>query len=254
MLSFYEPHEPKLLIQIHLDLMLSDQKKFEQGKKMLVSLVNHFPDNLCFDLIKSILEHKKRQYPNQDINRFKLKESEIFKIIMEKEIPEDKTKKIEPTLLEIFNQNPNNLKNDARDKLKKSDILTELKELSKNISKEDFLEFTDSAMKSAYDSNRVKALEFMLSFYNPNKPKLLIKIHLQRMLDNQKDFNSGKKMLIPLAKHFSYEFCDEIMNQYISFNKSKKKECEERKSEISKIILEQTLNKNNINKVKRIKL
>lgn len=255
MLSFYEKEQPLLLIKIHLESMLSDEKAFESGKKMLIPLVNHFPEEVCANLINNIVDHKEKNYPKVDINPYNLRKSGILKIIVEKQLPvEHKIIPKKPTLAELMNQNPSALKNDARDKLSKSDILLELKELSKNMSKEDFMNFSNSAMKSAYDHNRVKAVEFMLSFYEKDHPPLLIRIHLQRILADQRDFDSGKKMLIPLAKHYSYEFCDEVMKQYIETDPFQKTASQARQKEISKMILEATLSKENKQVSKKLKI
>jgi hypothetical protein len=254
MLSFYEKEQPKLLIQIHLDLMLSDEKKFESGKQMLIPLVNHFTEEFCSNLVNHIVDHKEKQYPRMDIEPYKLRKTEILKIVNEKQLPPPPPIVKKPTLIEVMNQNPTALKNDARDKLKKSDIIIELKELSKIMPKEDFMEFTSSAMKSAYDHNRVKAVEFMLSFYEKDQPPLLARIHLQRMLADQRDFDSGKKMLVPLAKHYSYEFCDEVMNQYIEGYALQKSASEARQKEISKILLENTLSKESKKAPKKLKI
>lgn len=253
MLSFYDKEQPSLLLKIHLDVMLSEDKEFESEKKMLIPLVKHFPEELCISSLNNIIEHKKTQYPKRDLSFYKLKQDEILKIIAEKELPREIIVP-QPTLLEVMRENPDNLKNDAREKFNTSNILDELKELSQNMSKEDFMDFTNSAMKSAYDKNKVKAVEYMLSFYEKDNPKMLMIGHLQIMLANQKDFELGKKMLIPLAKNFSYEFCDQVMNQYISIHAFKKDEVQIRKAEISKIILEQTLNQDNKTVSKKLKL
>lgn len=254
MLSFYEKNQPILLAKIHLDLMLSEQKTFESGKKMLIPLVNHFSEDLCSNLVNQIIEYKEKQYPRMDIAPYKLRQAEILKIIDEKELPPDAPKDIQPTLLEVFKNNPINLKNDARTKLSKSDFIKEIKELAANMSKEEFMEFSNSAMKSAYDSNRVKAVTYMLSFYEKDQPALIMQIHLQRMLADQRDFDSGKKMLVPLAKHYSYEFCDEIMQNYIQANAFQRSAIQSRQKEISKIILENTLSTQNKSLPKKLKI
>jgi hypothetical protein len=216
---------------------------------MLIPLVKHFSDNLCHEILNKIIYSQ----PEKIRNTYKSRELEILKIIKEKELPEEK-KEVKPTLLEIFKTNPTNLKNEFRERIQKSDIRKELKELSENMTKEEFIDFSNSAMKSAYDSNRVKAVTFMLSFYDKNKPELLMRIHLERMLSEQKDFDTGKKMLTPLAQHFYYEFCDEIMNHFIKVHAYKKDECEKRKSEILKILLEQTLTSDNKSISKKLKI
>lgn len=254
MLSFYEKEQPILLAKIHLDVMLSDQKDFESGKKMLIPLVKHFSDELCSNLINQMLEYKGKQNPRMDIAPYKLRAEEILKIIAEKELPPDAPKEINPTLLEVLRTNPSNLKNDARAKFSKSDNLTELKELASTMSKEEFLDFADSAMKSAYDSNRVKAVTYFLSFYEKDQPSLIIKVHLQRMLANQRDFDLGKKMLIPLVKHYSYELCDQIMQNHIKITPFDKSASEARQKEISKIILENTLSTENKSLPKKLKI
>jgi hypothetical protein len=249
MLSFYEKDNPILLLKIHLYSMLSDEAVLESGKKMLIPLVNHFSDEICHQTISHIIDSQ----PEKNRNLYKQRETEILKIIKEKELPEE-IKEVKPTLLEIFRTNQTTLKNEFRERMRKSDILKELKELSENMSEEEFKDFSDSAIKSAYDSNRVRAVTFMLSFYEKNTPELLMRIHLARMLADQKDFDSGKKMLISLSKNFSYEFCDEVITEFMKTNAYKKHEFEKRKSEIFKIILEQTLTENNKTVSKKLKL
>lgn len=145
------------------------------------------------------------------------------------------------------------LQNEVREKLKKSDALKFFKEISQTMSKEEFKEFSDVAMKSAYDKNRVKAVEYMLSFYEPNNPLLLLQIHLQIMLNDSKAMQSGKEMLKVLIKNFSDELCNKVMNDFIEYHKGKP-EFKQRQKEISKIILEEKMAVNNTAITKRPKI
>jgi hypothetical protein len=147
------------------------------------------------------------------------------------------------------------IQNEFREKFKKSDALNSLKEIADQLTKEEFKDFSDVAMKSAYDKNRVKAVEYMLAFHEQDNPSLLIRIHLQRMLAEDKDLKSGEKMLRVLGKHFSTELCDEVMISFVNSRGGKtKQDCEMRKIEIEKILLEVKLPMNNNNTSKKMKI
>ena len=135
------------------------------------------------------------------------------------------------------------IQNEFREKFKKSDALKDLKEVAEKMTKEEFIDFSDSAMKSAYDKNRTKAVDYMLSFYEQNKPQLLLRIHLQCMLADEKVMKSGEKMLKVLNKNFTLDFACEIMDNFINFHQGKQI-YKNRKTEILKILLEETLVKN----------
>lgn len=146
------------------------------------------------------------------------------------------------------------IQNEFREKFKKSDALNSLKEMAEQLTKEEFKDFSDVAMKSAYDKNRVKAVEYMLAFYQQDNPSLLIRIHLQRMLAEDKDLKSGEKMLRVLAKNFSTELCDDVMTSFVNSRGGKtKQDCEMRRIEIEKILLEVKLPVNN-NTSKKMKI
>lgn len=138
-----------------------------------------------------------------------------------------------------------NLQNEVRERLKKSDALIFFKEISQQMTKEEFVEFSNTAMKSAYDKNRVKAVDYMLSFYEYNQPPLLLRIHLQLMLSDSKKMESGKKMLQVLLKNFSEQLCYNIMDDFLIYHK-RKNEYLERYAEINKIILEEKMPNNQI--------
>ncbi len=148
-----------------------------------------------------------------------------------------------------------NIKNIFRDKFKKSDALTDLKELSATMTVEDFVDFSNSAMLDAYRSNRVKAVEYMLSFYEKGKPELLLRIHLARMLSYDKDCKKGKKMLVPLVKHFPKEFINEVMTTFMNqHNNLKKADFQSREKEIDEVVLKYSLNQENKKPTKKLKL
>jgi hypothetical protein len=144
------------------------------------------------------------------------------------------------------------LQHECFQNLKKSDSLSFLKEVSAKLSKEEFLEFSNVSMLDAYRANRVKAVEYMLSFYEKDEPKLLIMIHLQTMLYDEKGFEKGKKMLVPLARHFSTDLCQKVITQFVEAHRNKINFLE-REKEMQKIIFPESLQTNEV-KVKRIKI
>jgi len=150
-----------------------------------------------------------------------------------------------------------NLKKLFREKFKKSDALKDLKELSTTISLEKFVEFSNMAILDAYKSNRVKAVEYILDFYEKDKlePNILLRIHLARMLSDDKKCEQGKKMLVPLVKHSSEKIINQIMDKFMKENSNNNKsKFQLREKEINKIILENTLPQDNKVTAKNFKL
>lgn len=113
--------------------------------------------------------------------------------------------------------NMDELQREACMLLRKSDALSFFKKISASMTKEQFVDFSMNTMvmKSAYDKNRVKAVEYMLSFFPPNKPELLLIIHLQRMIvDDQ--IKHGYNMLKVLIKNFSTDVCYKHIDVFLN--------------------------------------
>lgn len=148
-----------------------------------------------------------------------------------------------------------NLQHEASEKFKKSDALNYLKDVCENMSKEDFLKFANYAMKTAYDKKRIKAVEYMLSFYEYNQPQLLMRIHLQKMLHEPQTSEKDKGMLKVLVKHFSSEFCHEVIEAFINFHGgSTQEKYRDKSKEILKFILEEKINIDETDKPKAFKI
>ena len=146
-------------------------------------------------------------------------------------------------------------KKTINEKIRKSEVVNLLKELSSKIPKEEFLEFVNYAIMNAYRSNRVKSVEYMLSAYDGKEPDLLFIIHVQRMLADEKKFEKSKKMLAILSKSFPIERYEQIV---VTFLKNKhgdiKLLCQQREKEMYAIILDNKLDKENKVVVKRPKI
>ncbi len=134
--------------------------------------------------------------------------------------------------------------NELRAKFKKSDALTYLKELCETY-KEDIEEFTCTAMMSAYQTNRVKALDYMLSLPGRHSANLLVKIQTQAMMFEQDKFEKGGKMLALVCKHFKRtEILEEL--QHCVQNRPNDPKVQERFKELSFMVYNQTVEEKNI--------
>ena len=150
---------------------------------------------------------------------------------------------------------PGEVYNALRLQFKKGESMTYLKELCETY-KENIEEFTCTAMKAAYDSNRVKALDYMLGLSGRHEASLLVKIHVQSMVYNQKDFDKGAKMLSVICKHFPRTFILEQIEKCRNpqDNREKQKlEHEQRYKELNMMVYNETMVEKNI-KIKAHKI
>lgn len=136
------------------------------------------------------------------------------------------------------------IQNALRREFKKSDSMTYLKELCANVPKEQMENFTCYAMKSAYDYNRCKALDYMLSLEGRHEASLLVVFHTQKMLSDKKGFEKGGKMLGLICKHFKRKDILEKMDNYIKIINTN--EVMERYKEISFLVFQETMENKNI--------
>lgn len=150
---------------------------------------------------------------------------------------------------------PGEVYNDLRTHFKKGEAMTYLKELCETY-KDNIEEFTCTAMMAAYQSNRVKALDYMLGLPGRHEASLLVKIHAQSMVYNQKDFDKGAKVLSVICKNFprtmilgEIEKCRNPQD-----NREKQRlEHEQRYKEVTMMVYNETMIEKNI-KVKTNKI
>lgn len=131
--------------------------------------------------------------------------------------------------------------NKFRDIFKKSDGLTHLKEVNEKFTPEQFIKFSSVALKSAYDSNRYKAVSYMLGFQKPNEPSLLFKIHIQRLAEDI-TVDLKRNLFKVILDHFTLDYCSDYLNELKTFPNFSKKH--DNIKELELFILDYKLPKN----------
>lgn len=155
----------------------------------------------------------------------------------------------------------NNLKLEFAEKFKKSEALDFVKSVAQSMSHDEFKKLSYTVMKTAYDKNRYKAVEYMLQYHEKDNPHLLLQIHIQVMLhgavydkDSPLKKEQYNKMLKVLAPHFSTEMSNKFIDQYINAQpEDKRSEFSQRKNEILNIFLQEQMHINT-SKEKKIKI
>lgn len=157
---------------------------------------------------------------------------------------------------------PGEVHNELRAHFKKGESMTYLKELCETY-KNNIEEFTCTAMKSAYDYNRAKALDYMLKLPGRHEATLLLKLNIPNLLIEDK-FEKNIKMFAVICRNFPKELVKEEIQKarenphvklYLNMkNKEDRlKEYEARQKEILLVLLTETFEENPI-KVKPNKI
>lgn len=149
-------------------------------------------------------------------------------------------------------------KKQAYESFKNSESLQLLKQISIELTLDEFLEFANMAMLDAYRKNRTKAVSYMLNFYPKNEPIMLLKIHVSVMLTQEKEIEKNKiVMLKSIYPHFSNEVFYNFLEQPSQNNRRneiQKQRQEYRKRQILDIILEKSLPEKENDNMKRHKI
>lgn len=145
----------------------------------------------------------------------------------------------------VIDYSSNEVQNALSKEFKKGDAMTYLKQLCAKVPREQIKEFTNYAMKSSYDYNRSKALDYMLALEGREEAFLLVQIHTQRMMFNEKDFEKGGKILAVICKHFNRK---EIFEQLeiCRNHKAYDQKVQDRHKELSYIVFRETIEEKNI--------
>lgn len=142
----------------------------------------------------------------------------------------------------------NKIQNELRLKWKKSDNIQYVKKICSEISEENISKFTSTAIKSAYDAKRIKALDYLLGLKNRCDATLLVKMHVGYLLSNKKISEKDIEIWKILCNHFTEK---ELLESIESFKKYIPSQNKEnfilREKKMIYFIFEKKLQKNTIN-------
>lgn len=148
-----------------------------------------------------------------------------------------------------------NVFNELSLQFKKGEAMTYLKPLCEQY-KDKMEEFTSTAMKSAFDYNRSKALDYMLGLPGRHEASMLLKYHIPAMMYSENKFAKGIKIFEVIIKHYPRALViEEVENakKYKIKNNGFTKEIEERYKEMMYVVFSKTLPEKNI-KTKLVKI
>lgn len=147
---------------------------------------------------------------------------------------------------------PNEVYTNLSLQFKKGESITYVKQLCSTISAEQMEDFTSRAMMIAYQRNRPKALDYMLGLEERHEASLLVKIHTQRMMFDQEDFEKCGNIFAVICKHFKRTDILEQLEKCRT-HKSYDNAVQDRYKELSFFVFKETVEEKNIKtKVKKI--